>query len=138
MVEESSPSGDTALPCVHVSLLSRLRHTEKSKRPPLPRPRRRCCVFQAAHAMPYAAQRAGGGRKVRPNPPPGLLRARRCLWVPISRRWPAAARPDQAEGLTTFVIEQAGVGRRVEARIVELDQEIIAAPLERFDQWRQC
>src|SRR5260370_24542015 len=40
---------------------------------------------------------------------------------------PAAARPDQAEGLAVFVIEEVGVDRRGEARIVELDREVIAA-----------
>src|SRR5713226_8564442 len=40
---------------------------------------------------------------------------------------PAAARPDEAEGLAAFVVEEVGVDRRVEARIVELDRKIIAA-----------
>src|SRR5258708_1107760 len=40
---------------------------------------------------------------------------------------PAAARPDEAEGLAAFVIEEVGVDRRGEARIVELDREVIAA-----------
>src|SRR5262252_1839431 len=39
----------------------------------------------------------------------------------------AAAGPDQAEGLAAFVIEEVGVDRRGEARIVELDREVIAA-----------
>src|SRR6266478_8517435 len=59
--------------------------------------------------------------------PPGLLRAGRfcrCRSVAVG---PAAARPDQAEGLAAFVIEEVGVDRRGEARIVELDREVIAA-----------
>src|SRR5262249_7727230 len=39
----------------------------------------------------------------------------------------AAARPDQAEGLAAFVIEEVGVDRRGEAWIVELDRQVIAA-----------
>jgi hypothetical protein len=39
----------------------------------------------------------------------------------------AAAGPDQGEGLGVFVVEEVGVDRSVEARIVQLDREIIAA-----------
>src|SRR6476469_9386547 len=49
-------------------------------------------------------------------------------------RWPdsfavglAAARPDQGVGLGVFVVEAVGIARSVEARIVQLDREIIAA-----------
>src|SRR5258708_5014349 len=59
--------------------------------------------------------------------PPGLLRAGRCCRCRSVAVGPAAARPDQAEGLAAFVIEEVGVDRRGEARIVELDREIIAA-----------
>jgi hypothetical protein len=38
-----------------------------------------------------------------------------------------AAGPDEGEGLGIFVVEEVGVNRSVEARIVELDREIIAA-----------
>src|SRR5215467_7759782 len=48
----------------------------------------------------------------------------RCRSVAVG---PAAARPDQAEGLAAFVIEEVGVDRRGEARIVELDRQVIAA-----------
>src|SRR6266481_7498201 len=58
---------------------------------------------------------------------PGLLRAGRCRRYRSVAVRPAAARPDQAEGLAAFVIEQVGVDRRGEARIVELDREVIAA-----------
>src|SRR5262249_59995684 len=51
-------------------------------------------------------------------------RSRRCRSVAVG---PAAPRPDQAEGLAAFVIEEVGVDRRGEARIVELDREVIAA-----------
>src|SRR5712671_2607022 len=49
-----------------------------------------------------------------------------CRWRSVAVR-PAATRPDQAEGLAAFVIEEVGVDWRGEARIVELDREIIAA-----------
>src|SRR5260221_14788659 len=39
----------------------------------------------------------------------------------------AAARPDEGEGLAVLVVEEIGVDRRVEAGIVELDREIVAA-----------
>src|SRR5258707_4920100 len=61
------------------------------------------------------------------KPPPGLLRARRCHRCRSVAVRPAAARPDQAEGLAAFVIEEVGVDRRGEARIVELDREVVAA-----------
>src|SRR5258707_523652 len=59
--------------------------------------------------------------------PPGLLRAGRCRRRRSVAVRPAGARPDQAEGLAAFVIEQVGVDRRGEAWIVELDREVIAA-----------
>ena len=39
----------------------------------------------------------------------------------------AAAGPDQGVGRGAFVVEEVRVDRRIEARIVELDREIIAA-----------
>ena len=39
----------------------------------------------------------------------------------------AAAGPDQGEGLAVLVVEEVGVDRSVEARIVQLDREIVAA-----------
>ena len=39
----------------------------------------------------------------------------------------AAAGPDEGEGLAVLVVEEIGVDRSVEARIVELDREIVAA-----------
>jgi hypothetical protein len=54
--------------------------------------------------------------------PPGLLRAGRCRWCRSVAVRPAAARPDQAEGLAAFVIKEVGVDRRGEARIVELTE----------------
>src|SRR6266849_2721004 len=64
---------------------------------------------------------------VRAKIPPGLLRAGRWRRYRSVAIGPAAARPDEAEGLAAFVIEEVGVDRRVEARIVELDREVIAA-----------
>src|SRR5712692_10316289 len=59
--------------------------------------------------------------------PPGLLPGGRCCRRRSVAVGPAATRPDEAEGLAAFVIEEVGVDRRVEARIVELDREVIAA-----------
>src|SRR5712671_6210023 len=59
--------------------------------------------------------------------PPGLLPGGRCCRRRSVAVGPAATRPDQAEGLAAFVIEEVGVDRRGEARIVELDREVIAA-----------
>ena len=49
-------------------------------------------------------------------------------------RWPgsvavglSAAGPDEGEGFTILVVEEVGIDRSVEARIVQLDREIIAA-----------
>ena len=39
----------------------------------------------------------------------------------------AAAGPDQGVGLGVFVVEEVGVDRRVEARVVQLDREVVAA-----------
>ena len=39
----------------------------------------------------------------------------------------AAAGPNQGEGLGVFVVEEVGVDRSVEARVVQLDREIVAA-----------
>jgi hypothetical protein len=39
----------------------------------------------------------------------------------------AAAGPDQGEALAVFVVEEVGVDRGVEARIVELEAQIVAA-----------
>src|SRR6266849_187630 len=64
---------------------------------------------------------------VRAKIPPGLLRAGRWRRYRSVAVGPAAAGPDEAEGLAAFVIEEVGVDRRVEARIVELDREVIAA-----------
>jgi hypothetical protein len=63
----------------------------------------------------------------RAKTPPGLLRAGRCGRCRSVAVRPAAARPDEAEGFAAFVIEEVGVDRRGEARIVELDREVIAA-----------
>src|SRR6267154_4073471 len=63
----------------------------------------------------------------RAKTPPGLLRTGRCCRRRSIAVGPAAARPDQAEGLAAFVIEEIGSDRRGEARIVELDREVIAA-----------
>src|SRR5579885_1541596 len=59
--------------------------------------------------------------------PARMLRAGRCCRCRSVAVGPAAASPDQAEGLAAFVIEEVGVDRRGEARIVELDREVIAA-----------
>jgi len=40
---------------------------------------------------------------------------------------PAAARPDERRSLAVLVVEEVGVDRSVEARIVEFDRKIVAA-----------
>src|SRR6516164_8570005 len=49
------------------------------------------------------------------------------MWPPLVAVALAAAGPDQGVGLGVFVVEEVGVDRSVEARIVERDREIIAA-----------
>src|SRR5438552_3115963 len=39
----------------------------------------------------------------------------------------AAPGPDEGEGLAVLIVEEVGVDRSVEARIVQLDREIVAA-----------
>src|SRR5271170_4094129 len=39
----------------------------------------------------------------------------------------AAARPDEGEALVVLVVEEVCVNRRVEARVVQLDREVVAA-----------
>ena len=39
----------------------------------------------------------------------------------------AAARPNEGEALAVLVVEEVGVNRRVEAGIVQLDREVVAA-----------
>jgi hypothetical protein len=39
----------------------------------------------------------------------------------------ARARPDQGVAFAVLVVEQVGVDRRVERRIVELEREVVAA-----------
>src|SRR5579871_1714385 len=38
----------------------------------------------------------------------------------------AAARPDEGEALAVLVVEEVGVNRRVETRVVQLDREVVA------------
>ena len=40
---------------------------------------------------------------------------------------PVGAGPDQREGVAVFIVEEIGVDRSVEARIVELEPEVVAA-----------
>ena len=71
-------------------------------------------------------QQAGKkGQRKRANTPPGRNRAGRCGGSVAA--WPAAPRPDQVEGLAVLVGEQVGVDGGGEARIVELDREVVAA-----------
>src|SRR5215470_4592305 len=51
-------------------------------------------------------------RRTHENPSPGLLQARRCSRFRSFAVNLAAARPDQAEGLAAFIVEQVGVNRR--------------------------
>ena len=58
--------------------------------------------------------------------PPGLSR-RGVAWVRLSRRFAAAAGPDEGVAVAVLVVEEVGVDRCVEARIVQLDREVVAA-----------
>jgi hypothetical protein len=49
------------------------------------------------------------------------------MWPPLVAVGLAAAEPDQGVGLGVLVVEEVGVNRSVEARIVEFDREIIAS-----------
>src|SRR6202453_2487649 len=68
--------------------------------------------------MPFNA----GAKKTPPGCPGGVSRDAGSVAVGL-----AAARPDQGRGLAILVVEEAGVDRSVEARIVKLDREVVAA-----------
>jgi hypothetical protein len=53
----------------------------------------------------------------------------RCRWRCSVAVAATGAGPDEAEGLAALVVEEVGVDRRVEARVVELDREVVAALL---------
>ena len=55
--------------------------------------------------------------------PISRARLRRLVSVAIGF---AAARPDEREALSVLVVEEIGVDRSVEARIVQLDREVVA------------
>ena len=59
------------------------------------------------------------------KPRPGC-RAGRCSGVGSVAVLPAGARPDEGVAFAVLVVEEVGVDRRVEARIVQLDREIVA------------
>src|SRR5258708_3618098 len=61
------------------------------------------------------ARSKGAARQAAPDRPVSLA-----IWFP-------AAGPDEGEGLAILVIEEVGVDRRVEAGIVQLDREVVAA-----------
>src|SRR6516162_2312133 len=52
------------------------------------------------------------------------------MWPPLVAVGLAVAGPDQGVGLGVLVVEEVGVNRSVEARIVEFDREIIASLAE--------
>src|ERR1700738_1744906 len=60
--------------------------------------------------------------KPRPIVPGGA----RC-WSGLLAVLLAAAGPDEGEGLAVWVVEEVGVDRSGEARIVQLDREVVAA-----------
>jgi hypothetical protein len=65
------------------------------------------------------------GSKV--NAPPGGILGGASLPVRSVAVRAAAARPDQVVGLAILGIEQVGVDRSGEARVVELDRKIVTA-----------
>ena len=58
-------------------------------------------------------------------PPPGIA-GQGSSWflLPVLL---ATARPDEAVALATFIVEEVGVNRCAEARIIQLDRDIIAS-----------
>jgi hypothetical protein len=45
----------------------------------------------------------------------------------------AAAGPDEGEAYAVLVLDEVRVDRSFEARVVQLDREMVALPSERFD-----
>ena len=70
----------------------------------------------------HAFRRGSERKKTRPVARAGVLRDAGSVGVGL-----AAARPDQGRGLAILIVEEAGVDRSGEARIVKLDREVIAA-----------
>src|SRR5579863_5463444 len=60
----------------------------------------------------------------RPRPE---VRAGRCSGISSVSVLPAGAGPDEGVTVAVLVVEEVGVDRRVEARIVQLDREVVAA-----------
>jgi hypothetical protein len=89
----------------------------------LPMPLARSCTYGRNAPEADMEARLHGSKA---NAPRGVIRrgvvAARSVAVLA-----AATRPDQVEGLAVLGIEQVGVDGGVEARIVELDREIVAA-----------
>src|ERR1700678_3317044 len=65
---------------------------------------------------------AGQSEKNPPGCPGGVSRDAGSVGVGL-----AAARPDQGRGVAILVVEEAGVDRSGEARVVKLDREVVAA-----------
>jgi hypothetical protein len=51
----------------------------------------------------------------------------RCRWRCSVALAAIGTGPDEAAGLGAFIMDEVGVDRRVEARVVELDREVVAA-----------
>src|SRR5215831_11003657 len=84
------------------------------------------CRWRKTRPLARAAQTDSGWKLLTRENPARIAPGGRCCRRRSVAVGPAAARPDQAEGLAAFVVEQVGVDRRGEARIVELDREVIA------------
>src|SRR3984957_19859508 len=61
-------------------------------------------------------------RKLRPE-----VRAGRSSGIGLVAVLAAGARPDECVAVAVLVVEEVGIDRRVEARVVQLDREIVAA-----------
>ena len=59
------------------------------------------------------------------TPPPGI--AGRGSLRQLLPAGLAAAGPDEGVAITAFIVEQVGVDRRAEARVIQLDREIVAS-----------
>src|SRR5271166_6927121 len=91
-------------------------------------------TFAKSETRKYAKTQSRRARNARAAPIFARWARRPRPVIPGEARWsgsvavgPAAAGPDEGVAFAVLVVEEVGVDRRVEARIVQLDREIIAA-----------
>src|ERR1700734_1705601 len=59
--------------------------------------------------------------------PRSEVRAGRCSGIGLVAVLAAGAGPDEGVAVAVLIVEEVGVDRRVEARVVQLDREVVAA-----------